>query len=64
MYVHVTHLKTVLVNKGSETIINKSIGVSGRSMKGLLLYEPYVAGAKDREKTFNPEITDRQWNPN
>ena len=58
MYVHVTHLKTVLVDKGSETIINKSIGVSGRSMKGLLLYEPYVAGAKDREKTFNPEITE------
>ena len=51
MYVHVTHLKTVLVDKGSEKIINKSIGVSGRSMKGLLLYEPYVAGA-------NPEITE------
>ena len=28
-------------------------------MRGLLLfYEPYAAGARDREKTFNPEITE------
>ena len=28
-------------------------------MKGLLLfYEPYVAGARDSEKTFNPDITE------
>ena len=29
-------------------------------MKGLLLlfYEPYVAGARDGEKTFNPDITE------
>ena len=26
-------------------------------MKGLLFYEPYVAGARDSEKTFNPVIT-------
>ena len=29
------------------------------SMKGLLLfYEPYVAGARDTEKTLNPDITE------
>lgn len=29
-------------------------------MKGLLLllYEPYAGGARDREKTFNPDITE------
>ena len=28
-------------------------------MKGLLLfYKPYVAGARDSEKTFNPGITE------
>ena len=28
-------------------------------MKGLLLfYEPYVAGARDTEKTLNPDITE------
>ena len=28
-------------------------------MKGLLLfYEPYFAGAKDTEKTLNPDITE------
>ena len=56
---HVTHLKTILVDKGSEIIINESINVPKRSVKGLpLFYEPYVAGARDSEKTFNPDITE------
>ena len=57
MYEHVTHLKTISVDKGSDTIINENINVPRRSMKGLLFYEPYVAGARDGEKTFNPVIT-------
>ena len=40
-------------------IINESINVPRRSVKGLpLFYEPYVAGARDSEKTFNPDITE------
>ncbi|CAH3132969.1 unnamed protein product, partial [Pocillopora meandrina] len=57
MYEHVTHLKTISVDKGSDTIINENINVPRKSMKGLLFYEPYVAGARDSEKTFNPVIT-------
>ena len=46
--------------KGTESIFNESINVPRRSMKGLLLlfYEPYAGGARDREKTFNPDITE------
>ena len=59
VYEHVTHLKTISVDKGSDTIINESINVPRRSMKGLLLfYELYVAGARGSEKTFNPDITE------
>ena len=40
-------------------IINESINVPRRSVKGLpLFYEPYVAVARDSEKTFNPDITE------
>ena len=57
IYEHVGHLKTISVNKRSDTIINKGINVPRRSMQGLLLFcEPYVAGARDGEKTFNPDI--------
>ncbi|PFX32995.1 hypothetical protein AWC38_SpisGene2097 [Stylophora pistillata] len=46
-------------DKGSDTIINESINVPRRSMKGLLLfYETYTAGTRNSEKTFNPNITD------
>ena len=60
MYEHVTHLKTVSVNKGLDTIINESINVPRRSMEGLVLLfnEAYVAGAHDSEKTFNPDVTE------
>ena len=60
VYEHVTHLKTVSVNKGLDTIINESINVPRRSMEGLVLLfnEAYVAGAHDSEKTFNPDVTE------
>ncbi|PFX21218.1 hypothetical protein AWC38_SpisGene14301 [Stylophora pistillata] len=60
MYEHITHLKTMSIDKGSDTIINESINVPRRSMKGLLLlfYETYTAGTRNSEKTFNPNITD------
>ena len=59
MYEHVTHVKTISVDKRLDSIINESVNVVRRSMNGLLLfYEPYVAGARDSEKTFNPDITE------
>ena len=60
MYEHVTHHKTITFSKGTDSIINASINVPRRSMKGLLLlfYEGYVGGARDSEKTFNPDITE------
>jgi len=59
MYEHVTHHKTISITKGTDSIINENINVPRRSMKGFLLlfYEPYVEGARDSEKTFNPDIT-------
>ena len=59
MYEHVTHCKTLTVNKADDTIINESINVPRRSMKGILLLfcEPHVGGARDSEKFFNPDIT-------
>ena len=60
MYEHVTHHKTISFSKSADSIINESINVPRRSMKGLLLlfYEPYAGGARDSEKTFNPDITE------
>ena len=60
MYEHVTHHKTITFSKGTDSIINASINVPRRSMKGFLLlfYEGYVGGARDSEKTFNPDITE------
>ena len=61
MYEHVTHHKTISIAKGTDSIINESINVPRRSMKGLILllfYEPYVGGARDSEQTFNPDITE------
>ena len=57
LYEHVSHHKTISFAK-STTIINESINVPRRSMKGLLLlfYEPYALGARDSEKTFNPDL--------
>ena len=60
MYEHITHHKTISFAKGTDSIINESINVPRRSMKGLLLlfYEGYAGGARDSEKTFNPDITE------
>ena len=60
MFEHVTHHKTITIAKGTDSIINESINVPRRSMKGILLlfFEPYTAGARDSEKTFNPDITE------
>ena len=57
LYEHVSHHKTISFAK-STTIINESINVPRRSMKGLLLlfFEPYALGARDSEKTFNPDL--------
>ena len=59
MYDHVTHHKTITVNKGSDQIINEGINVLWRSMKSLLLLlsEPHAGGARDPKKFFNPDIT-------
>ena len=58
MYEHVTHHKTISITRGTDSI-NESINVPRRSMKGFLLlfYEPYAEGARDSEKTLNPDIT-------
>lgn len=61
MYEHVTHHKTISIAKRTDSIINESINVPRRSMKGLILllfYEPYEGGTRDSEKTFNPDITE------
>ena len=60
MYEHITHHKTISFAKGTDSIINESINVPRRSMKGLLLlfYEGYAGGARDSEKHFNPDITE------
>ena len=60
MYEHVTHYKTLTVKKLEDTIMNVSITVPRLSMKGIvfLFCEPYVEGARDSERFFNPNITD------
>ena len=58
MYEHVTHHKMLTVNKADDTIINESINVPCRSMKGILLLfcEPHVGGARDSEKAASRGI--------
>ncbi|PFX34131.1 hypothetical protein AWC38_SpisGene1013 [Stylophora pistillata] len=59
MYEHVTHLRTISIDRTSDTIINERINVPRRSMKGLFLfYETYTAETRDSERTFNPDITE------
>ena len=60
IYEHITHHKTISIAKGTDSIINESINVLRRSMKGLLFlsYEPYAGRARDSEKSFNPNIKD------
>ena len=60
MFEHVTHYKTITTAKGTDSIISESFNVPRRSMKGILLlfFEPFTAGARDTEKTFNPDFTE------
>ena len=61
VYEHVTHLKTVSVNKGLDTIINESINVPRRSMEGLVLLfnEAYVAGAHDSNDDYKDTVSSK-----
>ena len=59
LYEHVTHHKTLTIDRQKDSIFNESINVPTRSMKGLLLfYGPYAKGARDSEKSFFPDITE------
>ena len=59
MYEHVTHNKTISFAAGTTSIINESINIPRRSMKGILLfYQPYTAGTRDSEKTLNVDINE------
>lgn len=58
MHEHAIHHKTISIAKETDSIINESINVPRRSMKGLILllfYEPYEGGARGSEQTFNPD---------
>ena len=59
MYDHVTHHKLITINQSSDSIINESINIPRRSMKGILLHfcEPHAGEARDSEKFMNPDIT-------
>ena len=60
MYEHINHHKTISIDAGTTSIINESINVPRRSMKGILLlfYQPYTAGTRDSEKTLNADINE------
>ena len=51
--------KTVTFDRGTAADLNLHINPQRRSLKGILLLfiEPYVAGARDSENYFNPDIT-------
>ena len=53
MYDYITHHKTISFSKGTDSIINESINVPRRSMKGLLLL--FLRAIRH---TFNPDITE------
>ncbi len=56
MYEHVHNYKTISVKKATDTIINESINVPKRSLKGLLLLfaEPHAADVRNSEKFLGP----------
>ena len=61
MYEHITHHKTISFSKGTDSIINESINVPRRSMKGLICSFFTRDMREEREiqkKTFNPDITE------
>ena len=57
MYRHVTHQKAISFAAGTTSIINESIKVPRRSIKGILLlfYQTYTAVTRDSEKTLNTD---------
>ena len=57
---HVTHLKAISIDKGTDSIINDTVNAPRRSMRELLLqfYKLYTAVARNSEKTFYPDITE------
>ena len=59
LYDHVTHHKSITINKSADSVINESINIPRRSMKGILFLfcEPHTGGARDSEKFENPDIT-------
>ena len=66
MYDHVTHHKLITIKQDSDPIINESINIPRRSIKGILLLfcEPHTAGTRDSEKFINPDITSVKVNVN
>ena len=59
LYDHVMRAEVVTFSKGTDTRINLRVNPQRRSLKGILLLfvEPYVAGIRDSEKYFNPDLT-------
>ena len=58
VYDHVSRVKVVPINRGTETRINIKVHAQRRSMKGILLLfvEPYTAGTRDSEKYIFPDL--------
>ena len=57
-YDNVTLLKTCTVARNTDSVINHTVDIPRRSMKGILLLylETYADGARDSEKFANPDI--------
>ena len=51
--------KTVTLDRGTDADLNLLVNPQRRSLKGILLLfiVPYIAGARDTENYFNPDIT-------
>lgn len=58
LYDQVTHHKTLSLDKAADTIINESINVPRRSMKGILFLfcDTHVPGERDSERYLNPNL--------
>ena len=55
----VMRAEVVPITRGSDTHLNLRVNPQRKSLKGILLLfiNPYVAGARDTEHNFNPDIT-------
>ena len=58
-YDYIMRERVVPITRGSDTRLNLLVNPQRRSLKGILLLfiNPFVSGAKDTEKFFNPDIT-------